>query len=54
MDALAVFLLPLYTGREVWEGIWNQSHLVVLNFCVKRLHRITIRHDKARSDSSCQ
>ena len=31
----------------MWEGIWNQTHLVVLNFCLERLHHITyltIRH----------
>ena len=38
------FLLPLYSGEEVWEGIWNQTYLVVLNFCLKRLHHVTIPH----------
>ena len=32
--------LPLYYGPEVWE-IWNQTHLVVLNFCLERLHHVT-------------
>ena len=36
-----IFVLPLY-GWEVWEGIWNQTHLVVRNFCLERLHYITI------------
>ena len=30
------FFLSLYSGREVWEGIWNQTHQVVLNFCLER------------------
>ena len=34
--------LPLYFGGEMWEGIWNQTHLVVLNFCLERLHHVTI------------
>ena len=29
------FSLPLYSGGEVWEGIWNQTHLMVLNFCLE-------------------
>ena len=28
------------------SSIWNQSHLVVLNFCLERLHHVTISHDK--------
>ena len=23
-----IFLLPLYSDDAVWEGIWNQTHLV--------------------------
>ena len=41
------FLSLLYSGGEVWEGIWNQSHLVVLHFCLERSHHVpflTIRH----------
>ena len=41
-----VFLLPPYSGGEVWQGIWNQTHLVVLNFCLERLHHVTIYHNK--------
>ena len=40
----------LYSGGELWEDIWNQTHLVVFNFCPKRLHHVTISHDKARSN----
>jgi len=35
---------PLYSGSEVWEGIWNQTHFVVLNFGIERLHYVTISH----------
>ena len=38
------FLLPLYSGDEVWEGIWNQIHLVVMDFGLERLHHVTIWH----------
>ena len=31
------------------EDIWNQTDLVVLNFCLERLHHVTISYDKARS-----
>ena len=24
---IVTFLLPLYSGDEVWEAIWNQTHL---------------------------
>ena len=41
-----VILLPLYSGGEVWEGIWNKTHLLILNFCLERLHHVTISHDK--------
>ena len=40
-----IFLLPLYSIVEVWEGILNQTHMVVL----KTLKRASA-HDKARSD----
>ena len=43
------FSLSLYSGDEVWEGIWNQTHLMVLNFCLERLYHVTIPHDMARS-----
>ena len=39
------FSLPLYSGDEVWEGIWNQTHLAVLNFC---LGEITPRYHTSR------
>ena len=48
------FILPLYSGSEVWEGIWNQTHLVTLNFRLERLHRVTISHHKARSNREYQ
>ena len=47
-------LLPLYCGNDVWENIWNQTHLVVLNFCLERLHHITRSHKEARSNHWCQ
>ena len=47
---MIIFLLPLYSGGEVWERIWNQTNLVLLNLCLKRLHHVTISHDKARSN----
>ena len=46
--------MPLYSGGKVWEGIWNQTHFVVLNFCLERLQHVTISHDKARSIRWCQ
>ena len=49
-----IFLLPLYPGSEVWDCIWNQTHLVVWNFCLERLHCVTISLDKARSKRWCQ
>jgi len=39
------YLSPLYSRSEVWEGIWNPTHLVVLNFCLERLHYVTIFHN---------
>ena len=51
---LYIFLLLLYSGGEMWKSMWNQTHLVVLNFCLERLHRVTISHDKSRSNRSCQ
>ena len=48
-----IFLMRLYSGGEVWEGIWNHTHLVVLNFYLERLHHVTISHDKARSNRWC-
>ena len=51
---LLFFLLPLFFGSEVWECIWNQTHSVVLNFYLGTLHRVTISHDKARSNRWCQ
>ena len=48
------FLLPQYSISEVWEGIWNQTHLEVLNFCLERLHHVTISHDNARWNRWCQ
>ena len=51
---LLFFLLPLYFGSKVWEGIWNQTYLEVLNFYLGSLHRVTISHDKARSNRWCQ
>ena len=47
------FLLLLYSGDEMWECIWNQTHLVVLNLCFERLHHVTIPHDMARSNHWC-
>ena len=47
-------LLALYSGGEEWEGIWNQTQSVVLNFCLERLHHVTISHDKARWNRWCQ
>ena len=44
------FWFPLYSGGGVWEGIWNQTHLVVFNFC----HHVSMYHDKARSNHWCQ
>ena len=42
------FLLPLYSGGEMWEGIWNQTHLEVLHFGLKRLHHVYTRlHPKS-------
>ena len=50
-----LFLLPIpYSGIEVWEGILNQTYLTVLNFCLERLHQVTISHDKVRSNRWCQ
>ena len=46
--------LSLYSGTEAWEGIWNQTHLVVLNFCLDRLHHVTISHDKVHSNRRCE
>ena len=41
-----IFFLPLYSGGEVWEGIWNQTHLVV---CIEFLSReITPRYHTTR------
>ena len=54
VDIIPVFLFPLYSGSELWEGIWNQTHLVVLNFCLDRLYHDTIFHDNARSNRWCQ
>ena len=34
------FLLPLYSGSEVWEGIWNQTHFIGIEFLS---HEITPR-----------
>ena len=51
---LTFFLLPLYSGDEVWKGIWNRTQLLVLNFCVQGLHNVIISHDKARSNHWCQ
>ena len=31
------FFLPIYSGSEVWEGIWIHTHLVVLNFCLEEI-----------------
>ena len=45
--------LPLYSGSVKcgsWDGIWNQIHLLVLNFYPERVHRVSIFHDKARSN----
>ena len=42
--------VSLYSGGEVWKGIWNQTHLVVLNFCLERSHHVTTSNDKARSN----
>ena len=52
--ATLVILLQLYSGDEVWEGIWNQIHLVVLNYCLERLYHFIMSHDKARSNRWCQ
>ena len=54
LSALLFFLLPLYSGDEMWEGIWNQTHMVILNFCLKRVHHVTISHDKTCSNRWCQ
>ena len=48
------FLLSLYSGGEVWKGIWNPTHLVVLNFSLLRLQHGTVSHDKVRSNRRCQ
>ena len=34
LTSFIYFLSPLYTGSEVWECIWNQTHLVLLNACL--------------------
>ena len=54
LGRVIVFLLPLYFGGEISEGKWNQTHLMVLNFCLEILHHVTMSHDKARSNCWCQ
>ena len=44
-----IFVLLLYSDDEVRGSIWNQTHLVVLNLNLERLHYVTISHHKARS-----
>ena len=39
---------------EVWVGICNQTYLVVLNFCLERLHHVASSHDKVGSNRWCQ
>ena len=34
------FSLPLYSGDEVWDGIWNQTHLAVLNLSREIISRL--------------
>ena len=55
-NLITIFLLPLYSGSEVWEAIWNQTDLVVLvlNFCLERLHNVSLSNDKVRSNHGCQ
>ena len=53
-NSTGIFFYFLYISSEVWEGIWNQTHSVVLNFCLYRSHRLTISHDKASSNRWCQ
>ena len=48
------FVLPLYSGSEMCEGTWNQTHLLVWNFCLERLHYVTISRDRPRSNRWCQ
>ena len=48
LTGILLFKLPPYYSGRVWEGIWNQTHLLVLNCCLENLHRFTISHDKTR------
>ena len=43
---LIALLFPLYSGSEVLEGIWYQTHLVVLNFCLERLYLVRVRSNR--------
>ena len=36
---------PYHSGDKVWEGIWNQTHLVEFNFYLERLHHVNIPND---------
>ena len=54
MIEISCWRLFLYFGGEVWEGIWNKTHWVVLNFWLERLHHVTISHDKALLNRLCQ
>ena len=53
-----LLLLPLSCGDELWERIWNQTHLVVLKQGIFGdietwylvFYNVTISHDMARSN----
>ena len=45
-----IFLLPLHSGGEVWEGIRNQTKFNssgIEFLSLKKLHHVTLSHDKA-------
>ena len=38
IDILCVYIfLPLYSGGEVWEGIWNQTYFSVIEFLFREI-----------------
>ena len=36
-DTYIYFLLPLYSGCEVWESIWNQTHFSGIEFLSREI-----------------
>ena len=42
-QSLFLFSMPPYSGSEVWDGIWNETHSVVLNFCLERLQKFNLK-----------